>query len=362
MSPLPDKERVRDELQRRLPDLLWKLGFAKQARGSVLNTQNPRVPGPKASFAIWLTGDRAGGFYDFASSGVVGGDVFELIRYVEGLSEFLDAFKWAINWLGWDDLPVRSAEQVRLDRENAAARRALAKTREEAARQSYSHRLFTWWRSLPPITDTLAEVYLREARSIPLERIGAPKYRLNALRFCVRLQHTDDQTGEVTYWPAMVAAMTRDDLGVIGVHRTWLRPDGRGKAEVFRPKKMQGPTIGASIRLTRGPSGLSAPAAARKAIVGPLAIGEGIETCLSVGAAVPGWRVWAAGSLEHMGKLAWPECANQVVLLQDRDWGETARAAFERVVAHWRREAHGRRLIVTQSELGNDFNDWAGAA
>jgi hypothetical protein len=356
MSRLPDKDKVREELQLRITDLLDKLGFAVRVRGSVVNTQNPRSPGAKGAFAIWVTGDKAGGFHDFQTG--EGGDVFELIRYVLRLNEFIDALGWAVNWLGWAELPVRSAAEQRIERERAEAERRQRQSKEEAQRRSYSHRLFTWWRALPPITGTLADVYLREARCIPLERIGAPKYRLAALRYCERLQHKDDETGELTYWPALVAAMTRDDLGVSGVHRTWLRPDGRGKADVYRPKKMLGPTIGGSIRLTRGPSGLSAPEAARKGVAGPLAIGEGIETTLSVGAAMPAWRTWAAGSVDHMAKLAWPDCADHVILLQDNDWGEPARVAFDRALSHWRRQARGRRLDVARSEVGNDFNDW----
>jgi len=356
-ADLPDKERVRWALQQRLPDLLHELGFNVRAGGQVVNTVNPRSPGAKGAFAIWLGGARPGSFYDLQTGD--GGDVYELIRYVLELASWLDALRWAANWTGLTQLPVAHAGRSRIERENARARIERERTNEAAKRRRVSEGLFWWWKGLPPISGTPVETYLREARGIPLERIGSPKFRLSALRYCDRLQHRDE-SGRETYWPAMVAAMTREDIGVCGVHRTWLAPDGRGKADVDKPKKMQG-TAG-SIRLSRGASGLSAPAAAARGIKDVLAIGEGIETCLTVAAARPTWRVWAAGSLDGMGRIPWPECAGSVVLLKDRDLGTTAQRAFARVLDHWRHEAHGRRVSVVESEVGNDFNDWAKGA
>ena len=70
-------------------------------------------------------------------------------------------------------------------------------------------------------------------------------------------------------WPAMVALVTRGTDGKpIAIHRTFLKTDGSGKAPVPRQKMMLGPCAGGAVLL--------AEAGER------IAVGEGIETCLSV--------------------------------------------------------------------------------
>jgi hypothetical protein len=360
-APLPyEPADVRRRLQDRLHDLLPRLGIDDRLRGKVLLTRNPRRPENtrKGNFAIWLTGEGAGSWKDYGLAGDTRGDVFQLIEYLAKLNSWIDSYWWALDFLNLQRGQVRSADQAKLDRERVEAERKAREMKRQAQDERRSRSLFSSWLKLPEsIADTPVETYLRDARGIPMERLGSPKFRLAALRYAVRLEHVDQDTGEVTYWPAMVAAMTLG-LTVTGLHRTWLAPDGRGKAPVHMPKKMVGRTSGAAIRLTTGPSGQNPSRAARKGIVGPLAIGEGIETSLTVAAAVPEWRVWAAGSVSHMGLLAWPACADRVILLRDNDWKPEAREAFDRVAEHWRRQARGRRVDVAASEVGKDFNDW----
>jgi Toprim domain len=360
-APLPhEPDKVRDELQRRLHDLLPKLGIDDRQRGKVLLTKNPLRPENtrRGNFAIWLTGDGAGSWKDYGTGGELRGDVWDLIRYLARLKSWIDAYWWALDFLNLPHTP-RTPEQAKVDRAAAEAARRSRELKRQAEERREAKRLFGWWLGLPAsIAGTPVETYLRVARGIPMERLGSPKFRLGALRYCQRLEHADEETGELTYWPAMVAAMT-NGLTVTGLHRTWLAPDGMGKAPVLRPKKMIGRTAGAAIRLTPGPSGFSPTRAVAEGIVGPLAIGEGIETSATVAAAMPSWRVWAAGSLSHMGLLAWPACADRVVLLRDNDWHDVALAAFDRAVEHWRGQAHGRRVDVAASEVGSDFNDWA---
>ena len=351
---------IRRRLQGRLHDLLPRLGIEDRQRGKLLLTTNPRRPENKrrGNFAIWLTGEGAGAWKDYGLAGDKRGDVFDLIEYLGRLNSWIDAYWWALDFLNLDRGVVRSAEQSKLDRERIETERREREMKAKADDEARSRRLFKFWMELPDsIAGTTVETYLRDARGIPMELLGSPRFRLGALRYCRRLEHADDETGEVTYWPAMVAAMTTG-LTVTGLHRTWLEPNGKGKAPVLHPKKMTGRTAGAAIRLTTGPSGLSPTRATMKGVIGPLAVGEGIETSLSVAAAMPSWRVWAAGSLAHMGLLEWPSCADRVILLRDNDWKDDAREAFERVVDHWRRQSRGRPVNVIASEVGNDFNDW----
>ncbi|MGH6956249.1 MAG: DUF7146 domain-containing protein [Caulobacteraceae bacterium] len=356
--PLPyDWKDVRHRLQRNLSAVLGALNIDAPIRGALCTPLNPRRADRRAgSFVIWCDGDRAGAWRDFACGEDCKGDVIDLIAYVEGLRARIDAYWRALEILGLGRGDVRTQSQAELDKRRAEEDRRAAEARRTADEEGKSLRLFAWWLRLPPIAGTLAETYLAEARGIDLSSMHTP----GALRFCQRLEHIDARTGEVTYWPAMVAAMTRG-AKVAGLHRTWLRPDGRGKAEVDTPKKMIGPVRGAAIRLASGPSKLSPAKAEGAGVVGPLAVGEGIETCLSVAAARRDYRVWAAGSLSLIGALEWPACASAVVLLRDNDDGFEAQRAFEGAYDAWARQAKGRPLEVVESAVGKDFNDWARA-
>lgn len=357
--PLPyDWKDVKRRLQGRMPDLLRRLGLDAPIRGAICTPRNPRRGDRRpGSFVIWCEGDAAGAWKDYACGPEVAGDVFGLIQYLEGLQANIDVYWWALEFLGLGRGEVRSAGQAALERQRARDERAAADAKRQAEDEGRSGELFALWLKLPPIDGTIAETYLREARGIDLSRLVRPP---RALRFCQRLEHIDEETGEVTYWPAMVSAMTRGKR-VVALHRTWLEPRGRSKAEVAKPKKMIGPARGAAIRLTAGLSGHNPTQAVKHGITEPLAIGEGIETCLSVAVARPDYRVWAAGSLSLMGLITWPACASAVVLLRDNDWKLQAQEAFDRVIAHWRGQAHGRPVEAVGSAVGSDFNDWARA-
>lgn len=98
-------------------------------------------------------------------------------------------------------------------------------------------------------------------------------------------------------WPAMIAPIQAPDRPphkgpLIGIHRTWIMPDGSGKAPVEAPKRMLGAAWGGAIRLC--------PAAE------VMAVGEGIETVLSVMQARPGLAGWAAGSLGNLAGAGHP--------------------------------------------------------
>jgi len=284
-----------------------------------------------------------GGWKDYASDQK--GDIFDLIGFVEGLSGKMDVYWWALDFLGLGKGEVRTKEQAQLERERAELERIAAAKKTEEAQAEKSKRLFAHWLGLPSIAGTVAERYLIEARGIDLSRLHHPP---GALRFNPACDHVDEETGEVTRWPCMVAAMTKGSK-LAALHRTWLRPDGLAKAPVVPAKKMSGPPSGAAIRLSSGPSGLSPAKAAEKGRRDPLVIGEGIETTATAAVARPDYRAWAAGSLSLMGLLEWPDCASAVILLQDADWKPEAVKAFDKVVAHWEAQRAGRLLKIVRA-------------
>ena len=93
------------------------------------------------------------------------------------------------------------------------------------------------WRCASSPDGTPVETYLR-SRAL---RLPLPP----TLRFHQGLKHP-----EGAVWPAMVSLVTRghDDTPT-GIHRTYLSPDGRSKAEVQTPKMMLGPCRGGGVRL-----------------------------------------------------------------------------------------------------------------
>jgi putative DNA primase/helicase len=182
------------------------------------------------------------------------------------------------------------------------------------------------WRCAGPAGGTPVETYLRSrALRPPLP---------STLRFHQGLKHPE---GGV--WPAMVSLVTRghDDTPT-GIHRTFLSPDGRRKAEVQTPKMMLGPCRGGAVRL----------AIATKIVM----VGEGIETCLSAMQAT-GLPAWAGLSTSGLCALDLPTGIRDVIVLADGDEaGETA----ARYCAHrWRGEK--RRVRIARPPRGLDFND-----
>jgi putative DNA primase/helicase len=186
-----------------------------------------------------------------------------------------------------------------------------------------------WHRARDP-RGTLVERYLA-SRGLALP--DAP-----VLRYAASLRHLSG-----IHLPAMIARIDNVDGRMTAIHRTWLRPDGSGKADIDRPRAALAPTNGGAVRLGVIRAG------------DWLAVGEGIETTLSVmqACSLPGWAALSAGGIE---RLILPPEAHMVVIAADHDangtGGRTAYAAAERWVAE------GRRVrIPMPPEPGTDFND-----
>jgi len=171
------------------------------------------------------------------------------------------------------------------------------------------------------------EAYLR-ARA--LTRLASSA----ALRF--RLDCWHPEGGRL---PAMVA-LVQDVSGTpIAVHRTYLRRDFAGKANVEPAKASLGPVWGGAVRLHA-----EAP---------ELVIGEGIESSASAGLliGVPAWAAMSAGNLAKGLQL--PAAVRSVVIAADPDdEGEHAACA-----AALRWQAEGRTVRIARPNGSGDFND-----
>ena len=196
--------------------------------------------------------------------------------------------------------------------------------RAEAAKRA--EQAGTVWHRAVPIRDTVAEAYLR-GRGITCAlpdtlRFDPACWHLNAKRL-----------------PAMLALVEGCDLAA--VHRTYLRPDGSGKAEVDPPKAMLGAVNGGAVRLTHGQ--------------GPLVVAEGIETALSLACGLLGGpaTIWAALSTSGLRSLRLPASPGLLVIALDGD--EPGRAAARNLAE--RAYGLGWKVSLLPAPNGLDWND-----
>lgn len=183
------------------------------------------------------------------------------------------------------------------------------------------------WEASRPIVGTLAETYLRQVRKI---RCALP----DCLRFHPALRYGPNEPDVL---PAMVAAVINLAGAVVAVQRTFLAPDGGGKAAIENPKRSLGSIARGAVQL--------APAGA---MVG---LAEGIETGLSAIELfhVPVWC--ALGS--NLAGVRLPRGVRQVAIFADR--GAAGEAAAEKARETFRLQ--GREVTVRLPAIGEDFND-----
>lgn len=214
-----------------------------------------------------------------------------------------------------DYAPPDAATLAQRDREQRA---------EAEKRSAQAKRL---WDEAQPIAGTVAEAYLR-GRGItcplpPTLRFhGACWHGATAKRF-----------------PALVAAVQGSRLPA--VHRTYLRSDGSGKAPVEPAKAMLGATAGGAVRLCEGP--------------GPLVVGEGIESTLSLLCGILDGPVtaWAALSTSGLRGLRLPHHPGRLTIATDGD--APGRAAGHALAD--RAHALGWQVSILDPGDGADFND-----
>jgi putative DNA primase/helicase len=185
------------------------------------------------------------------------------------------------------------------------------------------------WDSASPAKSTLVEQYLtgRGIQQLP-----------PTLRYLPQAKH--GPSGQAL--PCMIAAVpVWPSKAVRAVHRTFLDPNGCGKAQVPQQKMMLGGCSGGAVRLS--------PVAAE------LGIAEGIETALAAMqmTAVP---TWAALSTSGMQTVVLPREARSIVIYADNDTNNAGREAAEVLAA--RLKAEGRKVRIEFPPNGEkDFND-----
>ena len=221
-------------------------------------------------------------------------------------------------------LGLRAGDVLRADPAAAAQREAEA--RAEAKRRAEEARRL--WSEAEALTGTAAERDLR-GRGLTCALPATLRYHPAAWHGPTAARH-----------PAMVALV--DGAEGFAVHRTFLRPDGAGKAGLSGGDKMMlGNVLGGAVRLSGGPS--------------RLVVGEGLETslALSCGLLDAPATIWAALSAAGLRALRLPREPGKLTIAQDGDppGRDAARALAER--AH----ALGWQVGILDPGDGRDFAD-----
>lgn len=246
--------------------------------GDVRNT-------PGRSMFVRLSGPdsgpgAAGRWTDAASA--EHGDLLDVIRESCGLVEFRDVIDEARRFLSLPRTePFPTAKSIL--------------TPVPAGSPEAARRLFAMSR---PIRRTLVETYL-------FNRGIKALHHADALRFHPRCYYRENDGSPTETWPAMIAAVTDLSGAITGAHRTWLAPDGSGKAPIDTPRRAMGGLLGQAVRF--GVAG------------DVLAAGEGIETMLSLRCALPAMPMAAALSASHLAAFQFPPTLRRLYMVRDAD-------------------------------------------
>lgn len=250
----------------------------------------------RAAMAVWRS---------FRSGGIGEGTLYRMA---------LDA--------GWSDSsPVRRpVRQARVNHEP-----------ERAIRQTLGPRWLNYWRGLGPIRSA-GQSYLQNRQCVIPPADGA-------LRFDPNGRHPGGAVG-----PCLVALVTDVVSGEpITLHRTWVNADGT-KAAVEPPRLLLGGhrKAGGAIRLWPD-----------EAVTHGLAVGEGIETALSIANIFrPAWALIDAGNLAKFPVLAG---VGSLLIAEDHDEAG-ARAARSCAIA-W--AGDDREVRIAKAPVsGDDANDY----
>ena len=233
------------------------------------------------------------------------GDVLDFAQLYYGVE-----FREAARMLGAGDLPVVSAP--------------VAAPEPEIDR---SHEALAIWRSAQSIEGTPAERYLR-GRGITCD---LPL----SLRFA-SLPYGKNGPGH----PCLVACVSSTEGPLQGIQRTYLAPDGRGKAGVPKAKLSLGRVSGGAIRL--GPLD-----------GGEIVVCEGVEDGLSV-LQVLGRPVWVAAGATMLPNMRFPDGVEKVAIGGDND--EAGRANAEKAGRAFASRGLAVRVFYPGARF-KDFND-----
>ncbi|ARE40948.1 hypothetical protein RGUI_2807 [Rhodovulum sp. P5] len=189
------------------------------------------------------------------------------------------------------------------------------------------------WAMGQPIAGTLAERYLCSRDLKDLQSVSALRFHPN----CYYWREDADADDPPEAWPALLAKVTDIAGTLTGVHRTWLDPQTADKATLNPNRKAMGNLLGHAVSVG-SPTDI-------------LAVGEGLETMLSLRLALAGLPIAAALSGNHLAAFDPPADLRRLYVAIDSD--EAGQAAFDALTDRFTdRELH---LLPLRAML-DDFN------
>jgi hypothetical protein len=141
--------------------------------------------------------------------------------------------------------------------------------------------------------------------------------------------------------PAMVAGVQGPDGSPVGLHVTYIKPDGSGKAFGNKSRVMFGYFSGAAIRLAPIDKG-------------ELAVAEGIETALSF-QMLTGTPTWSVLNTTTMTQFTPPADVSLLTIAADNDLSCSGLKAAKDLAQSASR--HCDVQIIPAPEVGRDWND-----
>ncbi|HBK90776.1 MAG TPA: DNA primase [Parvularcula sp.] len=274
----------------------WIVGDRRNAKGRSLYLRLQGPIGGKGARGKWT--DGATGEH---------GDLLDIIASAISADRHVDALVEAERFLG----AHRSLSTPTNRHHGAVAARLFAAAR--------------------PINGSPVETYLR-SRGIN-DAVAADALRFHPHCYC----HGPNADRPIIL-PAMLAAVTDNAGRISGLMRTYLSADGSQKAPIDSPRRAMGALAGNGVRF--GPH------------AEVMAVGEGIETMLSLRIAMPTLSMIAALSAAHLAAFVPPVRLRRLYIAADSDAaGRNAAARLaERLKA----------LAIETSQLTprrKDFND-----
>lgn len=249
----------------------------------------------RGSLAVTVAGPERGQWYDHEAG--IGGDPLGLIAHLRRCT-MRDALDWARRWTGGAVAPAAAAPAPPPAPDTAALARAL-------------------WREAVPAAGTVVEAYLR-GRGLHLPGDAPIRFHGRCPRGRERL-------------PAMLALMSdARSAEPCGVHRTFLAPDGGGKAP-------------GQAKMMAGRAGVIRLVPDEEVTLG-LGIAEGIETSLAVMQRLD-WRpVWAASSAGAIARFPVLPGIEALTIFADEDGAGIA--AAQECARRWREAGAEARVMA----------------
>ncbi len=316
----------------------WRVGSCAGERGR--------------SMAIHCHAPRAGIWKDFSSDDL-SGDALDLVAHVLFAGDKKRAVAWAKSWLGIDGM-----DPDRLKTEQAKIKARAAADERKAAQALVNKRKMIkaiWLAAKAGLIGTPVDLYLM-GRGIGL---GDLPRLPGAIRYAPALEHRDQKTGEITTWPAMVAAVVDGQGEMISIHRTYLKDHGGGlvtKAPVREPKLTLGSYAGGIIPLARGASGRAIKDAPEGDTI---MLSEGIEDGLTMALCCPDMRCSAAVTAGNMCDVDLPPAISTIIIARQNKDAPGSKAELSIRKAIDRFIDQGRTVREAFPQPGHDdFNAW----